>query len=94
MNYYSFVVLAQEEVAVPECFQLLGPGVNVFTVALKLEDVENFKQGLVNRGLVIKQCNKLNDDIEVTPRPCLADGDSVAQQFSFMLPVKGNERSQ
>lgn len=59
-GYYSFVVLATDEVTLPEYHLVLDRGVNVFTVTL--EDVGSFRQALHEANVVVRQLNRLDEE--------------------------------
>lgn len=67
-GFYSMVVLATDEVGLPEHHLLLVPGINTFN--LQIEDVDAFCADLVEQGCRIHALHRLDvseDEIPELP---------------------------
>jgi len=69
MGFYSFVVIAPEEVILPEYFVHLDEGRNVFNASVS--DIENLKKRLSEKGVRILQANQLDahEPLSTEPEP-------------------------
>lgn len=65
MGFYSFIVMAPDEIPIPEHVIYLDAGRNVFNVML--EDIDAFKQRLTDAGVEILQVNRLDEYEQVEP---------------------------
>jgi hypothetical protein len=59
MGHYSFIVIAADEVPIPDYMMYLEPGRNVFNVVLRT-DLETFTNFLTDHGVQIVQTNRLD----------------------------------
>lgn len=62
MPYYSITCFAQDTVSVPEAGQMLGPGLNVFTVVV--DDIEALQERLEADGVTVNTVARLDDPTE------------------------------
>ncbi len=72
-KFYSFVVIAQEEVPLPEHLLILEPGMNVFNA--QIEDLDLFLVMLKEARVDVKEANQIGGE----------DGESSLTQAPFFL---------
>lgn len=77
MAYYSFVVLADHPVAIPDPMVLLDTGVNAFSALV--EDLDGFTKLLEEEGVTIKQANRLDEFEPLGPESLLLPGEELPE---------------
>lgn len=65
-GFYSFIVLADDELPLPEYLIYLEPGRNVFNALLKT-DLDTFTNFLMEHGVKVVQANRLDVHEKVDP---------------------------
>ena len=91
MHFYSFKVVCEDDVVLPEHYLVLGEGFNVFNATVG--DLEKFRAKLREVGVEILEANRLDDLEEVPPvthdlvLPTGIEGSSAA-----LLQIEGSTR--
>lgn len=85
MAYYSFVVIAQQPVGIPNPIILLDRGLNTFNA--EISDIDAFKKDLENENVVIKEVYRLDTHEPGLPTDLLLEGEkteSLLQDLKFL----------